>query len=146
MKKHSRDKETERERSKSSGAIELNAARQAGSQARPGQLAAASIAPNGALGRWQLLDEKLALVWRDVCRLVSFAFSPSLSSPANVSKLRKRFLKLTALHKFCYEICARWFNMPSRLEVTVQVGAAVGNWQLVTSSGNVAPSPHRFGV
>lgn len=34
MKKHSRDKETERERSKSSGAIELNAARQAG---RPGQ-------------------------------------------------------------------------------------------------------------
>lgn len=75
MKKHSRDKETERERerSKSSGAIELNAARQAGSQARPGQLAAASIAPNGALGRCQLLD---ALVWRDVCRLVSFAFSP----------------------------------------------------------------------
>lgn len=131
----------------SSGAIELNAAR----QTRPGQLAAASIGPNGALGRCQLLDEKLALVWRDVCRLVSFACSP-LPLPecpsANVSKLRKRFLKLTALHKFCYEICARWFNMPSRLAVAVAPRAkatGTGNWQLATSSGNVAPS-HRFGV
>lgn len=32
------------------------------------------------------------------------------------SKLRKRFLKLTALHKFCYEICARWLNMPASFE------------------------------
>lgn len=80
MKKHRAQKaqaerERERERGRegtSSGAIELNAAR----QAWPHQLAAASIGPNGALGRCQLLDEKLALVWRDVCRLLSFACPP----------------------------------------------------------------------